>query len=135
VRATAEPRLRALAEEVAATAHLTLADGDEGVAVVVVEPASTTFHVAYRAGTRHPLTLGAAGKAILGGRQARSTRWYLTRGELQDGATGLAVPLRHPALEASIGVVSFGGLDADIVGPAVVHTADSLRADLAAGIP
>ena len=130
LRATAEPRLRALAEEVGATAHLTLADADEGVAVVVVEPASTTFHVAYRTGTRHPLTLGAAGKAILGGRGARPRRWYVTRGELQEGATGLAVPLRHPAVEASVGVVSFGRLDAGDVGPAVERSAEALRADL-----
>jgi DNA-binding IclR family transcriptional regulator len=130
LRATAEPHLRSLAERVAATAHLTLADGGEGVAVVVVEPASTTFHVAYRTGTRHPLSLGAAGKAILGGRAARPRRWYVTRGELQEGATGLAVPLGHPDLEASVGVVSFGGLDTRAVGPVVVSAADLLRADL-----
>jgi DNA-binding IclR family transcriptional regulator len=130
LRAAAEPRLRALAAQVAATAHLTLADGTEGVAVLVVEPASTTFHVAYRAGTRHPLNLGAAGKAILGGRTSRPRRWYVTRGELQEGATGLAVPLGHPDLEASVGVVSFGGLDTATAGPAVVRTAAALRADL-----
>jgi DNA-binding transcriptional ArsR family regulator len=130
VRASAEPRLRTLAEEVAATAHLTIADGEEGVAVVVVEPARTAYHVAYRTGTRHPLALGAAGKAILGGRAARPRRWYVTHGELQEGATGLAAPLGHPTLEASVGVVSFGGLDARRVGPAVVRCAVSLRADL-----
>jgi DNA-binding IclR family transcriptional regulator len=138
IRAAAEPHLRALAEEVGATAHLTLADGDEGVAVVVVEPSATAYHVAYRVGTRHPLDRGAAGRAILGGRAARPRRWYVTTGELQAGATGLAVPIaarnsgrasgRLP--DASVGVVSFGGLDARRVGPAVVRAAEALARTL-----
>src|SRR5690606_41563131 len=37
--------LRRLAEDVGATAHLTVAEGDEGVAVLVVEPSWTQFHV------------------------------------------------------------------------------------------
>ncbi|QUW91639.1 HTH-type transcriptional regulator KipR [Streptomyces sp. V17-9] len=69
VREAAMPALRALAEDIGATAHLTLVDGAEALAVAVVEPTWTDYHVAYRAGFRHPLERGAAGKAILSARR------------------------------------------------------------------
>ena len=68
VRAAATPVLRRLADELGATAHLTLVDGDAALAVVVVEPTWTDVHVAYRPGTRHVLDRGAAGRAIVRGR-------------------------------------------------------------------
>lgn len=54
VREAALPALRSLAEDIGATAHLTLVDGTEALAVAVVEPTWTDYHVAYRAisGTR-----------------------------------------------------------------------------------
>src|SRR5204863_3325017 len=78
------PALRHLAEEVGATAHLTVAEGDEAVALAVVEPSWTRFHVAYRTGSRHPLERGAAGKAILAGRTGTGG-WSVTTGELEPG--------------------------------------------------
>jgi DNA-binding IclR family transcriptional regulator len=62
------PALHRLAEELGATAHLTIAEGAEGIALLVVEPTWTQFHVAYRAGSRHPLDRGAAGRAIMSAR-------------------------------------------------------------------
>lgn len=44
-------------------------DGSEALAVAVVEPTWTDYHVAYRAGFRHPLDRGAAGRAILAARK------------------------------------------------------------------
>ncbi len=58
VREAAMPALRSLAEDIGATAHLTLVDGAEALAVAVVEPTWTDYHVAYRAGFRHPLERG-----------------------------------------------------------------------------
>ena len=69
VREAALPALRSLAEDIGATAHLTLVDGTEALAVAVVEPTWTDYHVAYRTGFRHPLDRGAAGRAILAARQ------------------------------------------------------------------
>jgi DNA-binding IclR family transcriptional regulator len=119
------PPLRKLAEQVGATAHLTVAEGDEAVALVVVEPSWTQFHVAYRVGSRHPLDRGAAGRAILAGRQTSTQPGYvMTAGELQPGAYGVAAPIHGvEGLEASVGVVALGPLDADSVGPHVVATA------------
>lgn len=49
VREAALPALRSLAEDIGATAHLTLVDGSDALAVAVVEPTWTDYHVAYRA--------------------------------------------------------------------------------------
>jgi len=124
------PALRQLAEEVGATAHLTVAEGTEAVALAVVEPTWTALHVAYRAGSRHPLARGAAGRAILAGR-AGSTDPVTTSGELQLGAFGVAAPVLGVAgLEASVGVVALGRLDVSEVGPQVVAAASAVRAAL-----
>ncbi|MEV4536946.1 helix-turn-helix domain-containing protein [Asanoa sp. NPDC049518] len=117
------PSLRRLAEEVGATAHLTIAEGTEAVALAVVEPTWTAFHVAYRAGSRHPLARGAAGLAILAGRSG-SPDPVTTVGELQAGAFGVAAPvLGVEGLDASVGVVALGALDLDEVGPQVATAA------------
>nr|WP_228555808.1 helix-turn-helix domain-containing protein [Catenulispora pinisilvae] len=68
LREAATPPLRRLAEEVGATAHLTVAEGPDALAIAVVEPTWTDYHVGYRVGSRHRLGQGAAGKAILLGR-------------------------------------------------------------------
>jgi DNA-binding IclR family transcriptional regulator len=135
VRTEARPVLRELADAVGATAHLTIAEGDEALALVVVEPTWTDFHVAYRSGARHRLDQGAAGRAILSGRAGRSGP-VGTDGELQAGAHGLAVPLStrsEPApggVEASVGVVSLEPLDVHTVGPRLERAARALRAVL-----
>lgn len=75
VREAALPALRSLAEDIGATAHLTLVDGTEALAVAVVEPSWTDYHVAYRAGFRHPLDRGRpAGRSSPHGRRRRVPR-------------------------------------------------------------
>ncbi|EWT00971.1 IclR family transcriptional regulator [Intrasporangium oryzae NRRL B-24470] len=137
VRNEARPILRALADDVGATAHLTIAEGDEALALVVVEPSWTDFHVAYRSGARHRLDQGAAGRAILAGRAGR-TGLVATDGELQAGAHGLALPIATAgapgapggAVEASVGVVSLQPLDPALIGPALHRAALALAAVL-----
>ncbi|AGM02745.1 IclR family transcriptional regulator [Amycolatopsis sp. MJM2582] len=123
LREAARPVLRELAEKVGATAHLSVAQGDQAQAVAVVEPSWTSFHVAYRVGTRHPLSAGAAGKAMTL-RPGGGEGWVTSSGELEAGASGVAAPVRGvPGLKASVGVVSLEPLDASVVGPAVVAAA------------
>ncbi|GAA2718263.1 IclR family transcriptional regulator [Micromonospora olivasterospora] len=125
------PALRRLAEQAGATAHLTVVEGGEGVALAVVEPSWTSFHVAYRTGTRHPLERGAAGRAILAGR-AGSGGPVNTTGELQPGAYGVAAPvLGVPGLEASVGVVALAPLDVAQVGALVTAAATDIATALA----
>ncbi|WP_210648862.1 IclR family transcriptional regulator [Nocardioides sp. SYSU D00065] len=124
LRDLAMPVLRSLAESIGSTAHLTVADGDEALALAVVEPTWTDFHVAYRVGARHPLAQGAAGKAIAL-LDAREPAYAVTSGELQAGARGLAAPVRGvEGLRASVGVVSLDGpIDEDVVAPQVIAAA------------
>jgi DNA-binding IclR family transcriptional regulator len=127
----ARPALRRLAEQVGATAHLTIAEGNEAVALVVVEPSWTSFHVAYRSGSRHPLDRGAAGRAILAGRRGERG-CQSSSGELQPGAYGMAAPiLGVDGLEASVGVVALAPLDQHATAPAVVSASAALAAALA----
>jgi DNA-binding IclR family transcriptional regulator len=124
------PALRRLAEQVGATAHLTVADGGEALAVAVVEPSWTQFHVAYRAGSRHPLERGAAGRAILAGRAGRE-EWITTSGELEPGAYGVAAPVPGvDGLEASVGVIALAPLEPAEVGPAVQRAATAISTAL-----
>lgn len=144
LRRIAEPHLAELAAKLAATAFLTLADGDDGVSICVVEPRNTGLHVGYRMGFRHPLTVSAAGLAILAGRPprtgerpeiaaARRRGYAATSGELQPGAWGLAIalPSRGGSAEASVGVVAMSKLQAEPVAAAVRATAESIAAQIA----
>lgn len=120
------PTLRRLAEGIGATAHLTVAEGGEAVALAVVEPSWTAFHVAYRAGSRHPLERGAAGRAILAGRHGDPGP-VATSGELQPGAHGVAAAvLGVEGLEASVGVVALAPIDPEAVGPLVRSAASEI---------
>jgi DNA-binding IclR family transcriptional regulator len=132
LRDLAMPVLRSLAESIGSTAHLTVADGDEALALAVVEPTWTDFHVAYRVGARHPLSQGAAGKAI-GLLDGTDPAYAVTSGELQAGARGLAAPVRGvEGLRASVGVVTLEDtIDEAVVAPQVIaaaqEVADRLR--------
>jgi len=119
------PVLRALAEAIGCTAHLTVADGDEAMALAVVEPSWTDFHVAYRVGSRHPIGQGAAGKAIGLLRSRGRATYAVTSGELQHGAHGLSAPVCGvDGLEASVGIVTLdGAIDEGVVAPRVIEAA------------
>ena len=132
LREAALPALRRLAEEIGATAHLTVVDGNEALAVAVVEPTWTDYHVAYRVGFRHPLERSAAGRAILAGR-VRATDpaaeadplYVLTRGEQAgSGAGGAAAPLSGvTGVEGSVGVVMLADSIPERIGPRVSRAA------------
>ena len=131
VRDAAMPVLRRLADSVMATAHLSVVDGSELLAVAVAEPSKSDVHVALRVGTRTPLEFGAAGRAILAARTAAGRAleppWVLSTGEPHAGAFGLASPLIGLAgLEASVGVVSLGDVNEVDLGPKVARAAADL---------
>ncbi|MEO3854410.1 helix-turn-helix domain-containing protein [Acrocarpospora sp. B8E8] len=130
LRAAALPALRRLAERAGATAHLTVAEGGDGLAIAVVEPSWTDMHVAYREGSRHPLSRGAAGLAILAQRDG-VVGFQASEGQLQEGARGVAAPiLGVPWLAASVGVITFGQLDVEAVGELVMGAARELAESL-----
>lgn len=135
------PLLQELANETRATAFLSAAEGGDCVALQVAEPDAQILTVGYRVGSRHPLTQGAAGIAILARRpeqpgdspavrDARRDGVSLTRGELERGAVGVAAGIGVPGgrqpvghAERSVGVVAIEGLDTDQAATAVRGTA------------
>lgn len=147
LRLTARPLVEALARRVGAAAFLSIADGEEGVAIVTAAPPDSFLDISYRVGSRHPLNVGAAGIAILSGRpeqageddavaEARRNGFSLTRGQLQKGAVGLASPVRKAAHafrqpDCAVGVVGLDGLDVDLAREAVRECAEALARNLA----
>jgi DNA-binding IclR family transcriptional regulator len=65
LQAEALPELTAIANELGMTCFLTTLDRDECVTLLSVEPRHAVASVAQRPGTRHSVTVGAPGKAIL----------------------------------------------------------------------
>lgn len=134
LRAAAMPLLQQLAQQTRAAAFISVPEGENCVAIMVAEPEARLLRISYRVGSRHPLSLGAAGIAILAGRpeadgdaeavrEARHLGYSLTRGQLQRGAVGVACPLqgkgKRAGFEASIGVVALEDLDIDRAAAAV----------------
>jgi DNA-binding IclR family transcriptional regulator len=142
LRALAPPILREMAEATGATAFLCVGQGEDCVALRVVEPEAGVLRVSYRVGTRHPISRGAAGLAIASLRperpeddarlrQVRAEGYSVTRGELQPGAVGVAAPLAwadralvHEG--ACVGVVALQDLDIPLARDAVLRGARTL---------
>lgn len=148
LRSIAQPLLQSLAETTRAAAFISMPQGADCVAVMVAEPESSVLRVAYRVGSRHPLTRGAAGIAILAARresasdsdevrQARAAGVSITRGQLQHGAIGVASAVRtglvgHLSFEASLGVVTLDERDLAAMTSAVLACAQEVARALGA---
>jgi len=65
LQTAAIPELTAVANELGMTCFLGVLDRDECITLASVEPRQGIASVAQRAGARHPVTVGAPGKAIL----------------------------------------------------------------------
>ncbi|MFZ1995849.1 MAG: helix-turn-helix domain-containing protein, partial [Solirubrobacteraceae bacterium] len=64
----AGPLLQALADDLTATAALTVRDGEDAAVVLDVRsPRLADMHITYRPGLRHPVAIAASGIAILAG--------------------------------------------------------------------
>lgn len=73
LQAEALPELTAIANELGMTCFLAVLDADECITLASVEPRHAVASVAQRPGARHPVTVGAPGKAILA--QLSPTEW------------------------------------------------------------
>lgn len=135
VREAALPALRSLAEDIGATAHLTLVDGSDALAVAVVEPTWTDYHVAYRAGLPPSAGPGRGGPGHPvrppdhGERPPRlHPHPRRTRSRRQRAAAPL---VGVSGVEGSVGVVMLADAVPERVGPRVLdaarEVADALR--------
>ena len=124
LQAEALPELTAAANELGMTCFLSVLDRDDCITLASVEPRHGIASVAQRPGTRHPVTVGAPGKAILSMlpesrwpeelddahradvRTARGRGWATSHDEVIAGLRSIAVPLVLPKGErAAIAVV------------------------------
>lgn len=137
LRSVARPIMEELVAAAGATANLAVAEGDEAVVLVVLEPRHADMHITYRAGQRHSLDRGSAGLAILAGRPpkggerdevttARARGYAVSLGEVIPGVIGVSAPISRPGgelVEASVGVSVFTEADVDRVVEHVVAAA------------
>jgi DNA-binding IclR family transcriptional regulator len=124
LQAAALPELTAIANELGMTCFLTVLDGDEIVTLVSVEPRHTMGSIAQRPGTRHPVGVGAPGKAIASRLPAsqwpdaldddhraelavvREHGWASSHDEVITGLRAVAAPLAaHGSPAAALAVV------------------------------
>nr|WP_272919239.1 helix-turn-helix domain-containing protein [Streptomyces sp. SID8352] len=131
----AQPMLRDATDRTMATSVLHIADGDEVVTLLSIEPPSATFRVGMRVGARGPLDLAAHGVAILAGREpvegeraeiarSRELGYAVTTGVVVPGYTGISAPVVvNGQVDASVGLVvpdsrasELGTLTAEVLG-------------------
>lgn len=143
LRAAALPELAAVANELGVTAFLAVADRDECLTVLSVEPRHSQAHVTYRPGGRHPLDRGAPGIALLAGAPPRASErpevagarragYALTRGEVLHGMSSVAAPVGAPSgVVASFALVFIEGqVDEDAACRRVVTAAATVAREL-----
>ena len=120
IKHVALPLLVDLADALGATAALLVPERDEAVALLVVSPRGTRYHIAFSTGSRHPLDRGAAGHALMAAlppkagehadlAQVRERGYAITHGEVEPGAWGLAVPLQlsKQGVVACVNVITY----------------------------
>lgn len=138
LRDAALPALRSLAEELGATAYLSVVDSGDALVVAVVEPARSDLHIGCRVGSRSPLDRTAAGRAVLAaraaekaGRGAHSSSFVSMQVAPGSAAHGLAAAVKGvPGIEAAVGVLLLVEPDVEDIGAAVLRAATDVAAGL-----
>lgn len=135
LRALARTELEALATRFGETAVLTVRDGDEAVVVDQVVGAAGIVRVHYRTGTRHPVELGAGGRAL----RAAGEGAVFSPGELEPGVRGVAAAVVgvDGRSQASVALVApeHRFPDDDVAAAAVTEAARRISLALARDAP
>ncbi len=148
LQAEALPELTAAANDLGMTCFLSVLDHDECVTLVSVEPRHAVASVAQRPGTRHPIGVGAPGKAIRAMvpesswppdlveerraelRLARERGWATSHDEVIPGlrSVAAALPLPHGG-RAAVAVVYLADPHTDEqIAARIVEVARAIRA-------
>ena len=136
LREVAGPLLQALADELTATAALTVRDGEDAAVVLDVRsPRHADMHITYRPGLRHPVAIAASGIAILAGgpprpsERRRGDRGARARMVAVDRESCCPAPRgwrRPPGTRAAVSAVWIGDRDEPAMARAVIATARAL---------
>lgn len=162
LRAIVAPVLEGLSGQVGETTVFHVVDGGHAVVLDQFVATKHVVQVSHRIGSRHPLALGASGRAILAnlpsGQAARALRrvpdaesiqevlaetrrvgFAVSHDELQDGVYGIAVPVRGPDGNAlgSIAVLTPVGRASEIeeYAPDLLAAAAEVEAKYGASAP
>lgn len=146
LRNASRPVLEHLAETLNVSACLFVEDGDEVVAVQVVEPQTDRVRLTFKIGSRHPIDLGSAAYAIAAVYDerpderpevgvARRDGFSRSHGEVEPGAFGVSVPvdLSVAGIAACVHVLSFQESLSDNAVPYVLEAAREIERVLGAG--
>jgi DNA-binding IclR family transcriptional regulator len=139
LRDVARPVMRSLADRLQSTVSLFVDQGDEAVAIVLVEPTTASHHIAFRPGMRTPLTIGSAAYAILASGPAtqgepaavavaRKRGYSRSHGEVEAGAYGVAawIPMGETGTRACLNLITYREDIADGAGPDMRRAADEV---------
>lgn len=107
-----------VADDLEMTSFLVVRDRNEALTLASFEPTNSQFHLAYKPGIRHNVTLGAPGIALLAGSapidgeradvtEARQRGWASTNGEVIAGMGSVAAPI--DGTDAAIATVFLSG--------------------------
>ncbi|MEO8283734.1 MAG: IclR family transcriptional regulator, partial [Pseudarthrobacter sp.] len=138
------PVLTELADQLQQTVSLLVREGQDAVALAVVEPRNLAYRISFSEGSRHPLNRGAAGHAISSCaaptcqdpdpvRQAREKGYALTYGEVEPNMFGLAAPIQGKAWAsaACVNLITNRKELAESAVPAITAAADRIASRLA----
>jgi DNA-binding IclR family transcriptional regulator len=139
LREVARPVMRSLADRLQSTVSLFVEQGDEAVAIAMVEPTTASHHIAFMPGMRTPLTRGAASYAILASgpptpgepaeaAAARAQGYAHSYGEIEAGAFGVAawIPMADSGPRACLNLITYRADIADGAGPDMRRAADQV---------
>lgn len=139
LRDVADPVLRSLADQLRSTVSLFVQEGEEAVAIEMVTPTTASHHLAFRPGMRTPLTLGAAGYAILASGPAtqdepeavavaRERGYARSHAEVEEGQYAVAawIPMGESATRACLNLITYRKDIADGAGPDIRRAADEV---------
>lgn len=139
--AAARP-LAQLADELAATVSLLVAEGETAVALLVQPPLHARYRVMFAVGDTHPLDQGSAGHALRAAlpgydddpvvAAVRERGYSMTQGEVEPGAWGVGAPVQIPyGIAACVNVITYRKDVADQAALRVVDCARKLEQLLA----
>lgn len=142
LRAAAEPIMHELTADLGASVALLVIEGNQAVALLVVEPPGASYVFAFKTGSRHPLGRGSAGVALLAAQaptpgepanvtEARERGFAATFGEVEPGAYGVAVPITVAGLPAAcLNLITYRAELAEQAAPALRAAAERVQREV-----